>query len=98
MMAPMSLLRLSIARYKWGRIWVVSRTYARPLYGKRGIIAGATSATYEIKLHMYRTVGRQKEVHPHIDILINVDDIVQDYEEEGDVSDTEVARVDVAAH
>ncbi|MDA8582936.1 hypothetical protein N9L68_01860 [bacterium] len=59
MKAPMSLLRLSIAQYKWGRSLVVARTYAKPLCGKRGIIAGATSATYDINLYMYRTVARQ---------------------------------------
>eukprot|EP00973_Karenia_brevis_P092496 12412704-Karenia_brevis.AAC.1 len=51
---PITYLRMTISSYRSGRRILHNGLMHRPLYASRGIIAGASSATTELKLAMIR--------------------------------------------
>ena len=72
---PESLLLISGDSYQWGRIIVADGCATPTLFARRGIIAGSSPATVELKLALLSRVRSHVLAHPKVEYRIWVDDI-----------------------
>ena len=57
---PMSLLRVSLSSYRWGRMIVYDHDLvAHKIYPKAGILAGSSMTTFEIAVLMQKLLREQ---------------------------------------
>eukprot|EP00973_Karenia_brevis_P055240 7681296-Karenia_brevis.AAC.1 len=61
---PLTLLRITLRSYRWGRRITLGKLLAAPAYALRGIVAGCTSATSELKAFMMRKLSAVAVQHP----------------------------------
>lgn len=73
--APLAVLRLALDSYTWPRVVQWLGFLADPVTPARGIVAGSSSATFEIKLALLGAAAHALQEHPSVGLGIYVDDI-----------------------
>ena len=74
---PLAVLRLSLASYRWPRHIRQGPLVADVLWPLRGIVAGSSHATFELKVFLLQTVRKHASENPQLTAYIHVDDITQ---------------------
>ena len=72
---PVVLLRATVASYRWERCVLYQKMLMLPICPKRGIVAGSSAATPELKLFLADLVHEIRSVHAQVSISIYVDDV-----------------------
>jgi len=73
---PLSTLRLSLASYAWPRRVLLDGIASRVFFAIKGIVAGSSHATTELKLYVQEDFRTIVAKHKNIIINIHVDDII----------------------
>ena len=71
----MALLRLSIAGYASPRRLLYAGILSRQVCPTRGIVAGSSFATTELRLYLLSAVHKHRRSHPNVQLDIFVDDL-----------------------
>ena len=75
---PIRIARLSLTAYMWPRTLSLDKCVSAPLYPMRGIVAGSTAATFEIRMYMLVAVRAQVDRYHSIMLLVHIDDIAHE--------------------
>jgi hypothetical protein len=71
---PLALLRVTLRAYRWARRVYLGKLVSHALWPHRGIIAGNSHATDELKAYLLGTVRRHAVAHPRVTLTIFIDD------------------------
>ena len=71
---PLVVLRASLATYRFGRVVTVQSVCAQLLFATRGIVAGSSSATTELRLALIEIMDCSVASYPSIKHFVMVDD------------------------
>ena len=74
---PIYLLCVSVWQYMWPRMLTMANHVTDELYATHGVTAGAVAAMFDLKLLLLPLIRAHGEEHPHIELLIHVDDLCQ---------------------
>ena len=72
---PLALVRHDVASYRWKRFIQMDKLVPRPVWPRRGIMAGAVGAIYQLRAYVYRIIKRHCLHHMSVTLLIHIDDI-----------------------
>ena len=75
---PIAILRLTITSYMAPRRITMAGVVSRPIFPTRGIIAGVTTATSELRLLLMDIAQFHKSHHPNVNLNIVIDDLSLD--------------------
>eukprot|EP00973_Karenia_brevis_P055386 7700889-Karenia_brevis.AAC.1 len=75
---PLTLLRVTMRSYAWGRRITLGGLIALPSFARRGIIAGCAAATSELKAYMSRRLSSLVCAHPRVSMSVYIADITLD--------------------
>ena len=73
---PLSVLRLSIATYRWPRAVQLGSISSPPIYPTCGTVAGSTGATLELKVYCVVQIRGVNRRNPTVRIAVMVDDFL----------------------
>ena len=74
---PAGLIRAALAAYAGPRLISLNGSFARPLYPRRGIVAGCSLATTLVKVYYLRAFDDlRRAMHTDISMDIHIDDII----------------------
>ncbi|CAK0794176.1 unnamed protein product, partial [Prorocentrum cordatum] len=74
---PLFALKAALDSYRWPRRLLMDNAVGEPLYPTRGIVAGSSTATFEVKGYMIPTI-RDTTINEGTSLSIHIDDLAFD--------------------